>query len=123
MKIIFKSEINLRTIIAGSRNCNNYDDLLNAIEEIGWCPSVVISGTANGVDEMGERWAIEHDIPLEKYPAQWEKYGKQAGYLRNKQMAENAEALLALWNGKSKGTKHMIDIAFNKNLKIFIQMV
>ena len=113
----------MRTIIAGSRNITDYNILLSAMgkaKEVGIIPTVIISGTACGVDKMGERWGRENDIPIEKYPADWEYYGKSAGYKRNEQMAENADALIAIWDGKSRGTKHMIDIADNKGLEISI---
>lgn len=113
----------MRTIIAGSRNVTDYDILLQAIENCPFHISVVLSGTARGVDRMGERFALQQKIPLEKYPADWNKWGKSAGYKRNELMAEKAEALLALWDGESRGTKHMIDIAKKKGLKIYIYQV
>jgi hypothetical protein len=113
----------MRTIIAGSRNCNDYHLLLDAIDECSWTPTVIISGSARGVDTMGEDWAFDHKIPCEKYPADWNKYGKSAGYKRNVLMAEKAEALIVLWDGVSKGTGHMIDIAQRKGLAVFIKYV
>ena len=113
----------MRTIIAGSRTCNHYDDLLRAIDCISWKPTLVLSGMARGVDKMGERWALENNIPIELYPANWELYGKSAGYMRNNEMANDANALLALWDWKSKGTKNMIDIAKGKGLVIFVYKV
>lgn len=68
---------------------------------------------------MGEFWALHHDIPVKKFPADWGGLGKRAGYLRNEQMADYADALIAVWDGKSKGTKHMIDVATVKELKVF----
>ena len=113
----------MRTIIAGSRNCNDYQLLLDAIDECSWTPTVIISGSARGVDTMGEDWAFDHQIPCEKYPAEWNRYGKSAGYKRNVQMAEKADALIALWDGISPGTGHMIDIAKTKGLAVFIKYV
>ena len=110
----------MRTIIAGSRNFDDYDELLCAINTINWKPTVVLSGAARGVDGLGERWASENNIPLEKYPAKWDLYGKSAGYRRNAEMAQKAEALLALWDHKSRGTKHMIDLARKADLYIHI---
>jgi len=101
----------MRTIIAGSRNCMDYGQLLHAISEITWIPTVIVSGTAKGVDRMGEQWAEENGIPVERYPANWSKYGKSAGYKRNTEMAQRSDALLALWDFESRGTKHMIDLA------------
>lgn len=119
--MLIKNE--LKTIIAGSRNCTHYDDLLRAIDVIGWRPSVILSGGARGVDAMGERWASENNIMVQKYPAEWDKYGKAAGYRRNVQMAENADALLSLWDFKSRGTKHMIDICTKKCMVIYVWKV
>jgi hypothetical protein len=110
----------MKTIIAGSRDCTDYNILLSAISNISWKPSTIISGTARGVDRLGKRWAIENNIPLIRMPAQWDKYGKRAGYLRNESMAKISEALIAIWDGISPGTKHMIDVAKNFKLLIYI---
>jgi len=85
-----------------------------------WTPTVVISGTAWGVDKAGECWAKAHDIPIERYPADWNTFGRSAGYRRNEKMAEVAEALVAVWDGVSRGTQHMIDIAKKKGLKVLV---
>lgn len=104
----------MRVIVAGSRSFNDYvsvkanlDEMFDGVEE----EITIISGTARGADQLGERYARENGIPLERYPAEWGKYGKRAGYLRNKQMAEKATHLVAFWDGKSRGTKHMINLA------------
>jgi hypothetical protein len=67
---------------------------------------------------LGEKYAKEEGFDLEIYPAQWDKYGKSAGFRRNEQMAKIADALIAFWDGKSHGTKHMIDIMNEKNLQV-----
>ena len=113
----------MRTIIAGSRDNVCYNDLLEALAATEWQPTVVISGTARGADRLGERWAKENDITTELYPADWDKHGKSAGYKRNAEMARNAEALIALWDHKSKGTKHMIDLATKAGLVVYIHRV
>lgn len=110
----------MKVIIAGSRTLS-FNDTIAAINH---CPfkheiSVVISGTAKGVDRHGEEWAKLNNIPVIQYPANWNKFGKRAGYVRNEEMAQNADALIAVWDGVSKGTKHMIDIANSYNLKVF----
>jgi hypothetical protein len=109
----------VRTIIAGSRGIWQYELVEKAVVNSGFLVSVVISGTANGVDKLGEKYAIDHAIPLERYPADWDAYGKSAGYRRNQQMAEVADALIAVTNG-SKGTQHMIDIATAGGLKVYV---
>lgn len=113
----------MRTIIAGSRANVQYSDLLEAISHVDWTITTVISGTANGADEFGEQWANATKIPVERYPADWNKYGKGAGYKRNLDMANEADALIAIWNGKSKGTMHMINIANKNNLKVYVHYV
>lgn len=98
-----------RVIIAGSRNFNDYATLERAIAESGWMFSEIVSGHARGVDQLGERYAAYHGIPLRVFPADWERYGRAAGHRRNQAMAHYADALLALWDGHSAGTKHMIE--------------
>lgn len=112
----------MRTIIAGSREGPTRHHLMEAIASCGWKPTVVLSGTARGADRLGEEWAVNNNIRIERFPANWDRYGKSAGYRRNEQMANNAEALIALWDGKSKGTKHMIDIAQQKGLRVHVQI-
>lgn len=110
----------MRTIIAGSRTATKYPDLLRAMDCVLWRPTVILSGMAKGADLLGEQWAKENNIPVERYPADWEKHGKVAGYVRNAEMSGKAEALIALWDGNSKGTKHMIDLATKQGLKVFV---
>lgn len=112
-----------KVIIAGSRDFNDYEllkfktthilqNIIAKGEEI-----IIISGTARGADQLGERYALEMGYKLERYPAKWDIYGKRAGYLRNQQMAEVADAAIIFWDGKSRGTKHMIDTARSKGLQ------
>ena len=110
----------MRVIIAGGRDFNNYELLkercdyyLKNIKDVE-----IVSGTANGTDILGEKYASDKSYPLKQFPADWNNLGRGAGYKRNAQMAEYADALIAFWNGKSKGTKHMIDSAKSKNLKV-----
>ena len=112
-----------KTIIAGGRDFMDYNLLKEKVNKILQEKKVthkivIISGCARGADTLGLRYATENAFDVEKYPAEWGKYGKKAGYMRNVEMAENADALIAFWDGKSKGTKHMIDIATERNLPI-----
>lgn len=120
-----------RIIIAGSRGFNDYDFLENKVIKIlkelrPGKALKIISGTANGADKMGERFAFKYGIDVKRLPAQWDTYGKRAGYVRNNLMAEYAMSdncrgvLIAFWDGKSKGTKMMIDIAERKCLEVFV---
>ena len=114
----------LRVIIAGSRDMDLYEGrklLESALEIIEWEPTVVLCGMAPGADTIGRIWANDNNIPVEEYPAAWNKYGLQAGFIRNVEMARKADALLALWNGYSKGTGHMIDTARKLELKSYVK--
>lgn len=113
----------MRVIIAGSRVITDGRVVEAAVRESGFVPSTVLSGAAPGVDLLGEAWAAEHDVPVERYPAEWDRYGKKrAGKVRNQKMAERAEALIAIWNGTSPGTFDMIEKASALGLRVHIYM-
>jgi hypothetical protein len=110
-----------RIIIAGGRDFNDYNRLKekvdNLISEKRKTHQIyIVSGKARGADSLGEKYANENGLNIMEFPADWDKHGKSAGYKRNLEMAENADALIAFWDGESRGTKHMIDIAKEKNL-------
>lgn len=112
-----------RVIIAGTRSFNDYELLRDSCnnllsEKQRTHTVVVISGTARGADRLGERYAKERGFQLRRFPADWEQYGKSAGHIRNAKMADNADALIAFWDGESKGTKNMIDNARRKGLAV-----
>jgi len=110
----------MRTIIAGGREVINQLLVDNAIVASGFQITEVVSGGAPGVDTLGEQWAANNTIPVKRFPAEWSLHGKAAGPIRNRQMAEYAEALVAVWDGLSRGTKNMIDTARMVGLKVFI---
>lgn len=104
-----------RVIIAGSREFNDYDLLKSYCSKmlsnlIDKHQIIIVSGTAPGADRLGERFAKEFGFSLERYPADWNTFGRSAGYRRNQQMAEVANYLIAFSVNNSKGTGHMIDI-------------
>jgi YspA, cpYpsA-related SLOG family len=109
-----------RIIIAGSRNFNDYQLLYGEVEKYldGNLDVVIVSGAAKGADTLGERYAADKGIPLKRYPADWAKNGKAAGPIRNEQMAQNADTLIAFWDGGSRGTKNMIDVAQKHGLLV-----
>lgn len=113
----------MKVIIAGSREITDYEVVKQAISNAKFAIDRVVSGKASGVDELGERWAMENDIPIIPFPAPWKLLGNHAGYFRNVAMSEYADALIAVWDGESKGTKHMIDIATKKGLKVYVHKV
>ena len=111
-----------KVIVAGSREFSDYVFLTEVLDQLLKDePDVeIVSGTARGADSLGERYAADKGYKLTKFPADWNTYGKSAGYRRNVDMGNYADALIAFWDGVSKGTKHMIDIATNKGLKVCV---
>lgn len=110
----------MKVIIAGSRNITDCRLVSVAVRQAGFLITEIISGGARGIDTFGEEYANEMSIPVKRFIPDWAKYGKSAGILRNVEMAEYAEALIAIWDRKSRGTKHMIETATKKGLKIFV---
>lgn len=108
----------MKLIIAGSRNIIDYSLLKLLMDILNLNPDKIISGGARGVDSLAEEYAKDHGIPFELYSANWDQFGKSAGYKRNELMASNGDYLLALWDKKSKGTKHMIDTAKSRGLRV-----
>lgn len=109
----------MKTIVAGSSNIQNYKVVCEVIKNCGWIPTEIICGLANGVDKLGEQYAIEHKIPVKYFAADWRTNGRSAGVIRNRQMAEYGEALIAIWDGNSRGTDNMIKTADELGLKVF----
>lgn len=83
-------------------------------------PTSVICGCARGADMLGAEWAQNHGIPITGMAADWATYGKAAGYRRNAEMAKVAQTCVAFWDGQSRGTKHMIDLANARHLAVYI---
>ena len=111
----------MKTIIAGSRNIHDYALVVSSVARCGWWITEVLSGAAQGVDTLGAEWARLNNIPLSVFPANWAKYGpKRAGPLRNSTMAAHADALIAIWDGQSTGTKDMIDRASRIGLRVYV---
>lgn len=113
-----------RIVVAGSREYNNYNAakeyIDNCIKDLKNCTFIFVSGGCRGADSLGERYAKEVGYSVEVYKANWEKYGRAAGPIRNKQMAEICDVAICFWDGKSKGTKSMIEMAwdFGKTVEI-----
>ena len=116
----------MKVIIAGSRSVTEYFEIVKALTLAGYTTgnlTEVVSGTARGVDQLGEMLALRNNIPVKRFPADWDKHGKSAGYKRNADMAKYAECLVAIWDGQSKGTQHMINIMRKENKLVFIHEV
>jgi hypothetical protein len=110
----------MKTIIAGSRNETRWSSLIRAITGSKFPITEVVSGCAKGPDQAGQEWAEINGLPVCPFPADWKRYGRAAGRQRNLQMAVYADALIAIWDGKSPGTRHMIATAERMGLKVFV---
>lgn len=113
----------MKTIIAGSRGVTSKIEVFKAIVESGFHITEVVSGRARGVDRIGEEFALERRIPLKLFPADWDGLGRAAGHIRNAQMAYYADALIAIWDGASKGTANMIHLASRRGLQVYVHTV
>jgi hypothetical protein len=108
----------MKLAIVGSRTFNGYETLVTEVRYflIG-CRvllsdvSYIISGGANGADTLAEIFAKQHQIPMEIFKPDWNKYGMRAGFIRNVKIVDNCDILIAFWDGRSKGTKHSIELA------------
>ena len=118
-----KGEDKMRVIIAGSRSIEEFAEVAIAVEESGFNVTEVVSGKARGVDTLGEAWAEESEVPVKPFPADWKKRGNDAGKRRNTEMAEYADALVAVWDGVSTGTQNMIDQMRFRDKPVFIRRV
>ena len=102
----------MRLIVAGGREFTNFyvarKTICGVLLHTSFDDVVVVNGGARGADTMGKKFADTYDIRSKLFPANWDKFGKRAGYMRNEQMAEYGTHLIAFWDEKSKGTKHMI---------------
>ena len=113
-----------KVIIAGGRDFHDYELLENKcdyyLSNLDTDNIVIVSGMALGADTLGEKYAKRRGYKIDYHPANWNKYGKSAGFIRNKEMVDIASAAICFWDGKSKGTKHTIDLCKEKGIPIKI---
>lgn len=111
----------MKVAIVGSRNIRAMREVERAVEQSGFEVTEVISGGANGVDTLAEQYAQQHDLTLTVYPPDWKQYGRSAGYRRNVEIVLAADAVIAVWNGSSPGTRHTMNLAtfYNKPLYVY----
>lgn len=113
----------MKVIIAGSRSIRDSMPVIEALYDSQFPISEAVCGMAQGVDLMGRAIALRRGIPVKEFPADWRRLGKAAGRARNWEMARYADALVAVWDGKSGGTRHMIETARKQGLKVFVKLV
>ena len=109
-----------KIVIFGSRDFTDYEYADKFISTFDDSSIEIISGCARGADKIGEQYALEHNVTLYKFPAEWNKYGKSAGFVRNNQMADFCDMGICFWDGKSPGTKHMIESLKKRNKICYI---
>jgi len=114
VKVLFRlSDFKRHIGVVGSRKFTDYAklekvlDSLNKIRPI----SLIVSGGAEGADTLAEKWAEERGVPKLIFPAEWEKYGKAAGPIRNKDIVSNSDRIVAFWDGKTPGTASTVEIS------------
>lgn len=119
----------MKVIVAGSRDVLLYYEdgevyrlITQGMTKLGICDfgeiSCILSGACRGVDRLGERWARYKDIHIERYPADWDKYGKAAGPIRNQQMVDLADALIVIRFPESRGSKDILNRAKKKGIPV-----
>ena len=117
-----KQQIHARVIVAGSRKWVNHEfvEAYLKVYLAQFAEVTIITGMAMGPDRFAYEYALKHDIPYEEYPAAWDNHGKSAGSIRNTSMALAGTHLIVFWDGVSKGTKNMIDIATKRGLDVTV---
>lgn len=122
----------MKLIIAGSRTLDLYPSFLKSI--IGSCEdsgmkivTEIVSGGAKGIDSLAEYYCTENwhcynywkPFPFKKFPADWDQFGKAAGHIRNKEMADYSDALLLIWDGESRGSKNMKETMIKQGKPVY----
>jgi len=113
----------MRVIIAGGRDITDLSEVEKAIADSGFDITEVVCGGAIGVDALGAGWAMASGVPVAYFEANWKVNRKAAGPIRNREMAAYADALIAVWNGASRGTANMIEEATKRGLKVHVHRV
>lgn len=120
----------MKVVIAGTRYkdkknkiaFDNFKLVVEAVQRSGFEVTEVVCGMAIGVDKLGEQWAIANSIPVKEMPANWNAHGKAAGPIRNRQMAEYADAAVIVWDGESNGSRNMINEMIRKKKPYFVAL-
>ncbi len=121
----------MKVIIAGTRYTDkearipfaDYAMLVEAVRRSGFEITEVVSGCAIGADRLGERWALNNNVRIKEMPADWNRYGNSAGPQRNRAMAEYADAAIVIWDGKSPGSRNMIENMIRQKKPYYIAMM
>lgn len=110
----------VKAVICGSRTITDpslLDEIMETVKEEGYEIAEVVCGGARGADTIGENWARENGIPISYFLPDWKRYGNAAGHMRNHDMVNYADIIIAMWDGQSHGTKGTIDYAMKVKKK------
>lgn len=113
----------MKLLICGSRTITDYDLLIEAIEESGFEPTSLISGGAKGVDKLAEQYAEETGLPIEIFRPDYQRFGRGAPLVRDRQMVDAASHILACWNSISRGTRYTFEYARKKNKSVYVKTI
>lgn len=113
----------MKVIIAGSRNIHTYSLVTEAVRRSGFTINEVVCGMGLGVDQVGYNWAQNNNTLVKEFPADWKAHGKAAGPIRNRKMAEYADAAIIVWDGESRGSRNMIDEMIKAKKPYYIHML
>lgn len=116
----------MKVVIAGSRTITDYAIVDAAMTEAvrqGIVPTEVVPGCCRGTDRLGEAWAWKHGIPIKRFPADWAGLGRAAGPVRNGRMARYSDALVLLWDGRSRGSLSMMNEATAACIRIYVHPI
>lgn len=110
----------MKLAVVGSRTFNDYDKVIYTLDKFRDKITVIISGGAKGADTLAERYANQNGIKTVIYYPDWDSHGRSAGFIRNADIVKSSDAVIAFWDGRSKGTKHTIDYAKRLNKPVLI---
>ncbi len=97
--------------VGGSRSIESYELVASVLDKLLVPGDIILSGNAPGADRLGERYAQEHGMEFKIIPSEWEKHGLKATMMRNEVLLKAADCVILFWDGKSEGSKHMIEIS------------
>ena len=113
----------MRVMVVGSRRIANYERVKKALDHSPFEITALLSGSAAGVDKLAEAWALERGIAIETYPLDWKAHRRSAPLIRNCQMARTADACVAIWDGHSKGTWKMVEVAAHYRVNLHVLVI
>ena len=108
----------MRILVCGGRDFNSRALLNKALQPYASKDNIIIQGSARGADDLAKIWAVDNDIEFKNYPADWNKYGKRAGYIRNVQMLNEGKPDLVIAFPGGKGTQMMINLAESAGIPV-----